>query len=704
MKKILYFILCLILCFSLLTACTGTDNGKENAEKPTEATAEKATASPAATAAQTEATPVPSSDPEPTAVATPTAEPEPTAIPTVDSFTADDFAGNWYLVSYVVDGAESNALEEGNATIMTISDDMKISYDSFLWGEHRINEVQCAFTPSDAENASYVYGEFSDEGGYPSSYTCYILEDGSLEFNHYFTYDMGTIPVNSQQIFTRDNSIYNQILDNFALDASFMGYGVDNIGKYIFDGEDGANSIYGKVSAPYLVIDDDWEETKDSAEYLNGEFGKTAKENCTRLEKIIGNLTPDDKAAIIDLNGSDELYLNTYLDVIRNDTAVLSGLLVTEGYLGGVHPDYTIQTVNYDRNTGKYVKLGDFCKDPDKLYEILVNELSVKYPDVTFLDMEGTLKTMFSEDTLPFVIGYGGIDFYFSPISLATYADGMLTASVSFADYEGLFNARYANIPYAYTIKAATGIPYYLDIDADGKREEILIDVLLGGWNDYADMLVYINNINVLDFKLKELTYEFTPYIMQSDKGSFLYADTTYDSDDNVMFSFKFKDGSLTNTGSWSNSFYSFSDTVPAWTGEDEWVDFTEINDPYSLKLFERNDLLGTKSIIVPCYVNEEGKNKTTSNVFKFNYYQLSEITALQAIKAFKSDMFGKKGDECKIAKGTRLYAYAYAGGNSVILSTTDEKEFYLVEFDNEVGTLGGKANYELFDGLFFAD
>lgn len=502
MKKLLSLILCVTLCICVCTACSkqGDNEGKSG---------DKATDTPAPTEAVT-------GTPEPTATAAvtateaptptetePTDTPAPTPNPVVDSYTAADFIGEWYMLSGEVDGYSSLAIEENNATKLIIGEDMKVTYDALLGGtDNRVNEVQCEFIPADTENCSSVYGEFSDADGYPESYTCYLMEDGNLELNNYFTYDMGTVPVNSQQIFTRDASVYNEIIDSVVLEAGFIGYGVGNISKSVYDSENDYARL-ASASAPYIMFDEKnyWIESK-VADYLNEGFSSLGNESYARIEELIGKLSAEEKKEIADSNGRACYYLDTNLFTVRSDSAVFSGIVDLEGFLGGPHPDNSFSTVNYDNVSDREIGLDDFCKDKDKLYEVLVEKLTSKYPDAVFLEMESTLKEMIEEESLPFLIGYGGVDFYFSPISLAAYADGLLTVEIGYDEYEGLFKSRYSAIPYSYTVETMINLPYFFDVDGDGNREELILYVDTNDWGDYTRLRAFADGEIILDYEI----------------------------------------------------------------------------------------------------------------------------------------------------------------------------------------------------------
>ena len=701
MKKTLTMIVLVVSCLCFCTACGGKDDG--NGEKPDD----KVTEAPSITE------PADTPTPEPTATATPVPTKEVEATPTeapvlpVDTYTATDFSGEWYLTGGVIDGAEYTAEENQTASKLIIGEDLKVVYDELLWGyDNRVNEVQCEFTPADSENASKLFGEFENEG-LPESYTVYLCDDGTLVLDHYFTYDQGTVPVVSEQYFTRDSAIYDRVLETVVLDASFISYGAGSINKTIYD--ENSNSVMGRVSAPYILFDEKryWVDST-VADTLNERFAGLAENNCARLENVIGLMSEEEKAELAEKDRSERFFLDMNFLGIRSDSAVFSGIVDTVGFLGGPHPDNSFAGINYDMTTGKEILLSDFCKDSDRLAEILIEKLQNQYPEVTFLDVENAVKGMMEENRLPFAIGYGGVDFYFAPMSVAPYADGTLAVEVAFDEYEGLFTSRYSGIPYSYAVKAAVGgIPYFMDLDSDGNREKVTLYGLVNDWGDYGRLMVYADDELILDYELDEYSYDMTTLLMQNDEGNYLFTGITFDSDDNMVLGFKAdSEGKLVKTGSWLGAFDSFEGQVEDWNGEETWVLVRMVNEPYGIVLVERNDLLGTKSVLYYCSISADGVLETSSDMHRFLNFspEWNKLTTLRKINAYSSNASGNKGEEITISKGTELLPYAVIGTTTVIFTNMDESEYYLVEFDGEGGTIGGKSNWELFDGLLFAD
>ncbi len=110
---------------------------------------------------------------------------------------------------------------------------------------------------------------------------------------------------------------------------------------------------------------------------------------------------------------------------------------ISNGYLGGAHPDFYYETWNIDPSTGKEILLSDVISSQEKLNEILEQKLLADYPDVEYFGLKDSLaeydmslKESEEKDDGDFLYAYeftldpDGISFYFSPYGVSAYAYG----------------------------------------------------------------------------------------------------------------------------------------------------------------------------------------------------------------------------------------------------------------------------------------
>lgn len=187
---------------------------------------------------------------------------------------------------------------------------------------------------------------------------------------------------------------------------------------------------------------------------------------------------------------------NVKRKVVRSDSVAFSIFCDCYSFYGGAHPYYSYSGYNYDSQTGKKLSCKDIVNDIDRLNEILYEKLMAEYGDDCALD-EGTVKEYLNacktgEYSYEWLLGYEGVDFYFNPYSLASFAAGMQLINIQFDEYPELFIDKYQKIPSNYIEPFCGYSDKYTDINGDGKKEKISAASRYME-NDYNELYVYIN-------------------------------------------------------------------------------------------------------------------------------------------------------------------------------------------------------------------
>lgn len=126
-----------------------------------------------------------------------------------------------------------------------------------------------------------------------------------------------------------------------------------------------------------------------------------------------------------------------------------------------------------------------------------------------------------NRDGFNWTIDYLGLTFYFSPGELSD--DGMLTATVSFAEYPELFNEKYMAVPAEYAVEIPLDISFFAELDTDDASEAISIS----GWynderNHYMDYGIY-TDIDGQYYEEECYTYDLHPYYVKTVDGNYVY-------------------------------------------------------------------------------------------------------------------------------------------------------------------------------------
>ena len=125
-----------------------------------------------------------------------------------------------------------------------------------------------------------------------------------------------------------------------------------------------------------------------------------------------------------------------------------------------------------------------------------------------------------NRDGFNWTIDYLGLTFYFSPGELSD--DGMLTATVSFAEYPELFNEKYMAVPAEYAVEIPLDISFFAELDTDDASEAISIS----GWynderNHYMDYGIYTDTDGQY-YEEECFVYDLHPYYVKTVDGNYV--------------------------------------------------------------------------------------------------------------------------------------------------------------------------------------
>ena len=164
--------------------------------------------------------------------------------------------------------------------------------------------------------------------------------------------------------------------------------------------------------------------------------------------------------------------------VVRADWNCLSIRTDFYTYTGGVHGYYGSVFKNYSPLDGKDIKLKDVVTDKAKLADAVLNELTKYYPEHSFpLDKDTLLDAYLkdNEEKLIWGLGYRGLNVVFNPYDIGSYAEGMQQITIGFQEYPELFCGKYKKIPSVYVESLRYYNNNYIDMNDDGKLEQIAV-------------------------------------------------------------------------------------------------------------------------------------------------------------------------------------------------------------------------------------
>lgn len=163
---------------------------------------------------------------------------------------------------------------------------------------------------------------------------------------------------------------------------------------------------------------------------------------------------------------------NSQYIVQRADDRIFSVLAAEDEYAGGVHPNYWVNGLNLDPDTGERLELADVLTDTENIPAILTEKITEKYPDEPFADLR-TMLEEYADSEFTWTMDYQGITFHFSPYEIASYAAGFLTATIWFDEMPELFAEEYTAAPTGGWAKRLH-FDYDTETDLGGDEPDIL--------------------------------------------------------------------------------------------------------------------------------------------------------------------------------------------------------------------------------------
>lgn len=173
----------------------------------------------------------------------------------------------------------------------------------------------------------------------------------------------------------------------------------------------------------------------------------------------------------------------------RMDEKVLSLYGTYFSYAGGVHPNYTCISANYDLATGEHLKLEDILVDKvaaDKLCQMILDSLAqiaeeyYLYDDYirTVDERFGTVFDPTWESTDAWYLSSEGLGIYFSPYEIAPYAMGKIEFLYTYDTLDGMINPNYipADLPQTAPGIVEACLVQDVDLDSFSQFAEVTLD------------------------------------------------------------------------------------------------------------------------------------------------------------------------------------------------------------------------------------
>lgn len=296
-------------------------------------------------------------------------------------------------------------------------------------------------------------------------------------------------------------------------------------------------------------------------------------------------------------------------------------------------------------------------------------------------------------------INYQGITFYFSPYEIASYATGIIRATIWFDENPELFYAEYLERPESgFAMSVPLGYEIDVDLDpSDAGKDRLLISA----YEDQEYGTYYLNvSKNDTVYEFSDYGYRFVPYLVCVGEAGkeqyYLYVESTQENDYNILYVYDLNQEKMQRTVfegvGFSGVFYEDAGEYGTYY-EYVW------NDPQNFEMTTKIEILGTWSGRRLYTVNvENGLPEAHTEDYEIFSY-LGTVSRIPLEVTMLSDMQTKE-----LPAGTTFYFVRTDGESYVDAVLDDGRECRIyVEFEDWNQYINGVNQWECFEELMYA-
>lgn len=390
---------------------------------------------------------------------------------------------------------------------------------------------------------------------------------------------------------------------------------------------------------------------------------------------------------------------NSQLSVLRADTSAVSFLQFGDSYSGGVHANYYLSSYNFDTETGKKLELGDVVTDKDAFINLIAEELKEKYPEELEYCYDSVSEVVNSDDYgLTWVVTYEGVDVYFSPYEIASFAAGILTCGVRFADHPEIFTTKYTVVPDHYTISFCGDGTLRYDFNGDGKSDDIsffkLYEYDSDDYEGSHEFVMYMNDDTVVDDK-EYYSFDSDIVVVHTASGNnYLLVDNTSENDYHTLALYSPMDGSSVPAKVYGTGFSGLYDAF------DEY---------YTLRMFDSNNFPADVRLDTLCTTTGEMYYSVGDGYFErlSDIYQINSGVALQSAKGLTCDtcdVYGNVTGSIDV-KPANYYELLATDNETFVIARLEDGTLVklYIDMSDWPYTVNGESEEDVFPNAVFA-
>jgi hypothetical protein len=294
-----------------------------------------------------------------------------------------------------------------------------------------------------------------------------------------------------------------------------------------------------KALYTYYEWDDELPQALVRSEHSTVTLGEEAAKTYPEMAQVLSQIATMQESAMLDefdnlisfardelKSDRDSFVTNVStldVQVRRADSLVISLLSDSYSHYGQIENYRTFHGSNYDTQSGRELMLNEVVTVNNDLAQAVETELTTSVWAGDFYS-ETAVEDYFANtpyDGFRWTIDYTGVTFYFASGDLSD--DGMLTATVPFAEYPELFNEKYLATPTEYAVEIPHDISFFAELNTHDGLEAISVS----GWyneerNAYMDYGIYTDTDGHY-YEEECFFYDLHPYYVKTANGNYVY-------------------------------------------------------------------------------------------------------------------------------------------------------------------------------------
>lgn len=326
----------------------------------------------------------------------------------------------------------------------------------------------------------------------------------------------------------------------------------------------------------------------------------------------------------------------------------------------------------------------------------LIRETLYKNYDPSYFYADLDLSDYFTGNEMPitWTLDYTGITFYFNPYEIGPYASGSFIATLTYDEYPELFQEQYLQRHNSYATEIIPYTMYYIDLDGDGKTEQLNIWCELS--NDHPAEKLCIS-IDDAVFKDTLNAYTTSCFLLHTaENKSYLYVEAAYDNDSRALFVYDLTKEKASAVDFTNCEYYTAN------TNDQELPDHLLISNTENFRLQTRTEVFSTINGYRVYSVGDDGMPVSDDSFYVFDH--ACTFTLLRSLEvAVIDEQSGETMETRTLDAGTKLVYYRTDNETRGDFKLEDGT-IIRITLDNTdwPKTINQVDIEDIFDGLFF--